>query len=1045
VVRNITHSLPRTALTAALAAGLAAAAFHSSVLAAGAFEVGEGDYALQSVTHPDYKLSIGPELKFPIIPRTVVGQDQIFSYDPVGGNVMLSLNGTVSCFDLNPPSATQWTGARLKARDVNNHVVIDAPLANAFSYLPYLTDPGDANLVTVLPVSTGCFGMDTSGSEDVFTLMGVSGPSGEMSLFSDRFQPKGGLKVTFHDSDGGPFQQVARRGEPGNLTDFNYRIRVENTGTLHLDHAGFQQLEMTNSDFHDAVFLDGYGSVVCHATSNSPPGTSCGDLTGGGGSPLRGEGFTLPPGGAVEITVFRRIDPESLLGARIKLHAGVISGENYERDPVFGVASEEVLIADDLTWISVFDPEGDLDEPVTVSDNLGEGHAVRIRALDSELDDTVCPTSIDDCSVPLQGVAIAVQAVCQLDPGGGCDPLASNLYSHTTGDVLTDEDGIAMFEVASKRAGEIRVAFEVTDTELRGLTDSGTLAAEGLVTTADLIFTADEVQRLGFFQQPGDAQVSGEPFATSILLTDQFDNPATVAEGTQVRLNLGREFEVPDATGDPVLGGTTLKTATGSVVAFDDLTVDLAASGYFLKGKVVGQDQISDDSTLFTVAPNVPAIIQVVAGDNQSATVNTAVATPPLVKVTDLNANPVGSGEIVRFEITGGDGSLDNETDGVVQVDVLTDGQSRAQVDVWRLGRTAGPNQLTVTLPGIESVDAPFAATGLPGSPAQLAVGQSPPESALVNTVVEPSPAVIVQDQYSNPLAGKTVRFRPLQDSGFVVEDVVVSDDNGHAAVVGWTLGPDVGIQQLEAELIGSSVDSRIFAVEAVSGPPTAISIDPPSLETVAGECGTVTVAVSDGDGNPSIGVTVTAAFDDPVEADPVTACPSSADTDSSGQAVLQLGARSAGTWDVVFSFGDEAVLEPGYATIVPAAIAAIEFLIDLEPGLSLPVGSTMPETVLSLIDEFGNVVDVDDELTELLVMDGDDVVGDYSNHGDLPSFVGGLAELDELEVLDAVGEGRQLRAAYEYDDEDESSVTRRVRSESFNIILGADDQAEQP
>ncbi len=88
-----------------------------------------------------------------------------------------------------------------------------------------------------------------------------------------------------------------------------------------------------------------------------------------------------------------------------------------------------------------------------------------------------------------------------------------------------------------------------------------------------------------------------------------------------------------------------------------------------------------------------PGSLAVNGGDNQIATVSTAVATSPSVVLTDQYNNPV-SGVAVTFAVTSGGGVVDPVSA------ILTNAAGVAQVTSWTLGATPGANSLTATAAG---------------------------------------------------------------------------------------------------------------------------------------------------------------------------------------------------------------------------------------------------------------------------------------------------------------------------------------------------------
>ena len=100
--------------------------------------------------------------------------------------------------------------------------------------------------------------------------------------------------------------------------------------------------------------------------------------------------------------------------------------------------------------------------------------------------------------------------------------------------------------------------------------------------------------------------------------------------------------------------------------------------------------------------------IAINAGNNQSATAGSAVATAPSVIVKDSNNNPV-SGVSVTFAVATGGGSLGSPTT------VTTNASGIATSPTWTLGATAGSNTLTATATGLTGSPLTFTATGTVG------------------------------------------------------------------------------------------------------------------------------------------------------------------------------------------------------------------------------------------------------------------------------------------------------------------------------------------
>ncbi len=101
------------------------------------------------------------------------------------------------------------------------------------------------------------------------------------------------------------------------------------------------------------------------------------------------------------------------------------------------------------------------------------------------------------------------------------------------------------------------------------------------------------------------------------------------------------------------------------------------------------------------------------AGNSQSATVGSSVATAPSVIVRDANNNPV-EGVGVSFAVASGGGSITG-------ANATTNALGIATLGSWTLGATAGANTLTATVDGLTGSPVTFTATGT-DSPTQLSL-----------------------------------------------------------------------------------------------------------------------------------------------------------------------------------------------------------------------------------------------------------------------------------------------------------------------------------
>jgi len=166
---------------------------------------------------------------------------------------------------------------------------------------------------------------------------------------------------------------------------------------------------------------------------------------------------------------------------------------------------------------------------------------------------------------------------------------------------------------------------------------------------------------------------------------------------------------------------------------------------------VVAAAACSGDLTL--PSTSLPAKLEKVAGDGQSAAAGTAVAAAPAVKVIDRGGIPI-SAVPVTFQVTGGGGTVAPTTP------VPTDAGGVATLNSWTLGSAPGPNQLTASISAsnVSGNPAVFAATGIVGNANKL-VFTVQPSSATVRQPITPAVQVQVQDASGNPVTSATDRI----------------------------------------------------------------------------------------------------------------------------------------------------------------------------------------------------------------------------------------------------------------------------------------------
>lgn len=250
--------------------------------------------------------------------------------------------------------------------------------------------------------------------------------------------------------------------------------------------------------------------------------------------------------------------------------------------------------------------------------------------------------------------------------------------------------------------------------------------------------------------------------------------------------------------GGTITGGTAV-TNTAGVATVGSWTLGIVAGLNTLAASTSGLTPVTFGATGTAGAA---ATIVKIAGDGQTATVGTRVATSPSVRVIDANGNPV-SGLAVSFTAPAG-------VEGGQQV---TNEAGVASVGGWTLEYIVKVNTLTVTAGAAPAIT--FTATSTPGAPVNMVHGPgTDDQTALFGTAVAIPPSVTLTDQFGNVVAGATVTFAATNGGGLVEGANAVSNGAGVATVGKWTLGR-TGYNTLDA-----SIGTRLTRFTATGADP---------------------------------------------------------------------------------------------------------------------------------------------------------------------------------------------------------------------------------
>jgi adhesin/invasin len=400
--------------------------------------------------------------------------------------------------------------------------------------------------------------------------------------------------------------------------------------------------------------------------------------------------------------------------------------------------------------------------------------------------------------------------------------VASGGGSATGVTALTNGSGVAT--VGSWTLGPIAGTNTLTATSASGV---ATFTATGIAASPATISVYD-----------GHAQiaVSGSPVVIppSVVVRDQYGNPVS---GVTVTFSV-------------VAGGGSV---TGSQATTNALGI--ATVGSWILGPGAGVHTLMASIGGLTIAFSATAtaaigVMSINGGNNQTATVNTAVATPPSVIVRDLAGNPIG-GASVTFAVVSGGGSVTGAT-------ATTNAGGIATVGAWTLGTTAGANTLRASS---TSGSVTFSATGVAGPATQIAVSAGNNQSAVVGGSPPAEPRVIVRDAFNNPKSGVTVTWAVASGGGSITGATSITNTNGLATVGSWTLGTTAGPNTITASSPGLTGSPVTFTATATPGAPTQMTVNAGNGQTASAGAAVATppsVLVRDQYGNPVSGVTVT-------------------------------------------------------------------------------------------------------------------------------------------------------------------------------------------
>jgi hypothetical protein len=215
----------------------------------------------------------------------------------------------------------------------------------------------------------------------------------------------------------------------------------------------------------------------------------------------------------------------------------------------------------------------------------------------------------------------------------------------------------------------------------------------------------------------------------------------------------------------------------------------------------------------------VPAMLEMVDGDAQSAVAGSMLAAPLRVVVRDRLGAPI-VGQTVTFTVQRGGGQLSSTS-------VDTEGPNGVASVRWTVGPTPdSPQEVVARVVGLTSVVTFTAVARRPSnSPPALFLHAGGNQAAMAGSVVPIAPAVVVRDAGGVPVSGARVDFTVVAGAGAVTGSSVTTGADGVARVQEWRLGPVAGPNTLRATLVDQGTSLDLVGAGCVGGGGTGYEI----------------------------------------------------------------------------------------------------------------------------------------------------------------------------------------------------------------------------
>ena len=356
------------------------------------------------------------------------------------------------------------------------------------------------------------------------------------------------------------------------------------------------------------------------------------------------------------------------------------------------------------------------------------------------------------------------------------------------------------------------VAEEAVQTNAQG--EAATVLTLGTVVGANAV----EAQLAGL--NPVAFTATGVVGVASRLVLADGDNQSSAAGGG-VPGPLVVRVEDANGNGVPAIAVAFAVTAGGGSVSVASAMTDSAgeASTSLTLGATAGTNLVEARATGLAGSPieftasgtnGSASQIVLVSGNAQTATVNATLTSPLVVRVTDVNANPI-SGFLVSFVVTGNNGS-------VTVASVASNVQGLAQTS-HKLGTVAGENRVEARGAGLAA--RLFIATGTAGPPAKVIVMSGNNQTALAARQIPQPLTVRVQDAFNNALGNVSVSWVVTQGSALLTNSVTTTNIFGDSGILFSSLTmQDV---RVEARVTGATSAAFFTDIRSFRPPVTVV------------------------------------------------------------------------------------------------------------------------------------------------------------------------------------------------------------------------------